>query len=444
MPIHRSPATCCRTIGAALALLLVSAPAAAQFLFGRLTPDPPETEANGASSQVHVSANGKVFVFATVATNWAPGCNTGCTIVSADLVTGSLEVLSRNGSGVALNGNAFAPVASASGRFVAFTTQATNLDVGVATAGSQIVRKDRQTGALVLASASALGVPASASAAGQAREPSISGDGRFVAFRSDAILVAGDVGGTDDVFVKDLQTGAIEAVSRDANGAFTAAGVLGQTAHSISDDGRFVVFQSSAANLVTGIGSGLPRVYLRDRTLGTTELVSRSSSGEQANNQSEFGAIAPGGRFVSFRSFATNLGASGSRVYVRDRVTNTTAAVPLPLVGGVPANGCRESDVSDVGSVIYSCFFPNPVKDQVFLHVPGADGTPFLISSNEASVPGNELSGASVAVDASGLSMGFGSLANNLVAGDTNNSSDVFVLVAQSVLDRIFADSFED
>lgn len=173
--------------------------------------------------------------------------------------------------------------------------------------------------------------------------------------------------------------------------------------------------------------------------------MSRNSVGEPANSQSDVSAIAPGGRFVSFRSFASNLGApSSSRVYLRDRVAGTTSAVPLPTVDGVTANGCRESDVSDVGAVILSCFFSLPVKDQVLLHVPNATGTPFLISSDVSDVRGNELSGASVAIDASGLSMTFESLANNLVPADTNNSPDVFVLVAASVLNAVFADGFED
>jgi hypothetical protein len=445
MPTRSRPVRHWPILVPALALLLGSTPAAAQFLFGRLTPLAPETEANGSSSQADVSADGRVVVFATSATNWSPGCTTGCTIIAVDLVADSVQVLSRTGAGAALNGNSFAPVASANGRYVAFATQASNLDVGVTTSGAHIVRKDRLTGALQLVSASAAGVPAAGSASGQARNASISGDGRFIAFRSDAAnLVPGDVPGTEDIFVKDMDSGAIEAVSRDAGGAFTTAGVTGQTAHSISANGRFVLFQSSAPNIVAGLAGGTIRVYLRDRSLGSTELVSRSSAGEPANSQSDVGAIAPGGRFVAFRSFATNLGAPGaSRVYLRDRLANTTTPVPLPVLGAT-ANGCRDSDVSDAGTVVLSCFFPMPTKDQVFVHVPGAAGTPFLISSNAVDAPGNELSGSSVAVDASGLSMVFDSLADNLVVGDGNASADVFVLVAASVLEGVFADGFEN
>jgi Tol biopolymer transport system component len=446
MPTQRIPAVGRLAALFCSLLALAPAPVAAQFVFARLIPDAPALEANGASDQVDVSPDGRVIVFASIATNWVPGCLTGCTIVATDLVTDAIDILSRTSAGATLNGNSSAPVVSTGGRYVAFTTQANNLDVGVATSGSQIVRKDRTTGALELVSASAAGAPASGSASGQARDPSISGDGRYVAFRSDANnLVPGDAGGIEDVFVKDMLGGAIEAVSRDLGGAFTSAGVVGQGAHSISADGRFVLFQSSAANLVAGVGGGTIRVFLRDRTLGTTELVSRSGSDEPANSQSDVGAISPSGRFVSFRSFASNLGPAGvSGVYVRDRVAGTTTAVPRPTVDASPANGCRESDVSDAGTVILSCFFPLPVKDQVFLHVPGAAGTPFLVSSDVNDVRGNELSGSSVAIDASGLSMAFESLADNLVAGDGNASSDVFVLVSRALLDGLFSDGFEE
>jgi hypothetical protein len=438
-----------RLLPAALCLTCLGfAPAIqAQFLFGRLVPDPPAVEANAPSADVDVSVDGRTIVFASSANNWFPGQQPGDAIIAVDLVSGAIQSRSRTSVGVPLNGNSYEPVVSGDGRYVVFTTQASNLDVGVATSGAQIVRKDRDSGALVLVSASAAGVPASGSASGQARYPSVSADGRFVAFSSDASnLVAGDLAGTEDIFVKDLQTGAIEAVSRDANGAFTASGVTFQTSHSISADGRFVLFQSSAANIVPGIGSGTIRVYLRDRQAGTTELVSRNSAGDAAGSQSDIGAISPDGRFVSFRSFATNLGASGggSRVFVRDRATSTTTPVPLPTVDGVVATGCRESDVSDAGTVLISCFFALPVRDQVLLHVPGAAGMPFLVSSDAADQRGDDASGATLAVDASGLSMVFESIATNLVPEDGNGTSDVFVLVAPEVLERIFADGFEE
>jgi hypothetical protein len=129
---------------------------------------------------------------------------------------------------------------------------------------------------------------------------------------------------------------------------------------------------------------------------------------------------------------------------VRDRVLGTTTPIPRPSVAGVLANGCRESDVSDLATVLLACNFPTPLPDQVLLHIPGAAGTPFLVSSDSNDVAGDGLSGASVAMDASGLSMAFESLATNLVPSDANARADIFVLIDDGLLFGIFSDGFED
>lgn len=431
-------------LAAGLLLALAAAPAAAATLFGRLTPPAPATEANGLSTAVEVSGDGRVFVFESGATNWVPGSISGGKIIAVDFGTDTVQVLSTTSTGAAFNGNAFGPSTAGSGRFVAFETFATNLGLPVATSGSQIVVKDRLTGALSLASANAAGVPASGSASGQARNASISASGRLVSFRSDSTNLLGGPAGAEHIYVKDLQTGAVELASRAQGGGFPSGSVVANTAHSMSADGRFVLFQTSAGNIVGGVAGGTIQVYLRDRTGGTTELVSAGAGGAAANSQSDVAAISPNGRFVSFRSFATNLGGAGfvSRVYVRDRVAGTTTPLPFPVVNGTTANGCRESDVSDVGTVVMACFFTG-VFDQVFLHVPGAAGTPFLVSSDANDVPGNQVSGGVVAINADGLSLAFESRASNLVPGDTNAVSDIFILAEDSVLDGLFTDGFE-
>lgn len=417
---------------ALLTLILAAGPAAAAPVFGRLVPPPPETEANGPSTDPEVSGDGLVFVFESAATNWVSGSSTGEKIVAVDLVSESVEILSTTSAGAAFNGGASSPSTAGDGRYVAFETFANNLGLPVATSGFQIVRKDRLTGELALASANATGQPASGSSSGQARNASISADGRFVAFRSDSTNLTGAPVGVECIYVKDLQTGAIELASVTTGGACPGAGVVANTAHSISVDGRFVLFQTNAADIVNGVAGGTIQVYLRDREAGTTELVSAGAGGVAANSQSDLAAISPDGRFVSFRSFANNLGASGfvSRVYVRDRVAGTTSPVPLPVVNGVTASGCRDSDVSNAGTVVLSCFFSG-LFDQVFLHAPGEAGTPFLVSSDAADVPGNQVSGAVVAIDASGSSLAFASRASNLDPEDSNAVSDIFVLVPE-------------
>ena len=133
----------------------------------------------------------------------------------------------------------------------------------------------------------------------------ISGDDRFVVFTSSATnLVPGDTNSVDDVFVRDRQTGTTERVSVDSAGN---QGNAGSSGVGISGDGRFVVFTSSATNLVPGDTNSVADVFVRDRQTGTTERVSVDSAGNQGNAGSSGVGISGDGRFVVFTSSATNL-----------------------------------------------------------------------------------------------------------------------------------------
>ncbi len=100
-------------------------------------------------------------------------------------------------------------------------------------------------------------------------EPVLSGDGRFVAFSSDASnLVAGDTNGASDVFVRDNTTGAVERVSVDST---ATEGDDDPSSPSTSEDGRYVAFNSLASNLVAGDTAGTADVFVHDRSTGTTE-----------------------------------------------------------------------------------------------------------------------------------------------------------------------------
>ena len=138
--------------------------------------------------------------------------------------------------------------------------------------------------------------------------------------------------------------------------------------------------------------------------------------------------------------------AANSGVYLRDRQAQVTIPIPRPAI--MPADdydACYASSVSSVGTVLLECGFDNGTStySQVFLFVPGA-GAPVAISTNAADQPGNQVSGYSLAVNASGLSMAWESRASDLVSGDTNGVSDIFVLVDGSVVSGLFSDSFED
>jgi uncharacterized repeat protein (TIGR01451 family) len=205
-------------------------------------------------------------------------------------------------------------------------------------------------------------------------------DGRYVVFVSAASnLVPGDTNGVGDVFVRDRQRRVTERVSVglkgvEGNGDSNFLGIA--TDPSISDDGRYVAFKSEASNLVRGDRNGATDVFVRDRVAGVTERVSVDSAEHEALGGGDDPAISPDGRFVAFVTgdFDTDFNFD---VYLRDRVAGTTERVSVAADGG-DAQNSSDSPVVAVG-------------------------------------PGG---GAIVA---------FASSADNLVADDGNDASDVFV-----------------
>ena len=140
---------------------------------------------------------------------------------------------------------------SADGRYVAFISDASNLVPGDTNGVTDIFVYDRQTGTIERVSVAADGTQGN----GGSCQPSISADGRYVAFSSYASnLVPGDTNGISDVFVYDRQTDTIERVSVAADG--TQGNSYSWQPASISADGRYVAFSSFASNLVPGDTNG--------------------------------------------------------------------------------------------------------------------------------------------------------------------------------------------
>src|SRR5262249_45923956 len=134
----------------------------------------------------------------------------------------------------------------------------------------------------------------------QSAAPAISADGRFVAFNSDARnLVPDDTNNRGDVFVRDTESSTTTRVSVGAEGE-QADGVSSVT--SLSPDGRYVVFESQADNLVAGDGNGVSDVFVRDTLLQTTLRVSVATAGTAGNAPSGAGRISADGRWVAFSS----------------------------------------------------------------------------------------------------------------------------------------------
>jgi Tol biopolymer transport system component len=256
------------------------------------------TPANGNSDSPAISRDGRFVAFRSSASNLVPG-HTGWGVYVRDLQTGKTEFVGATESDYP--SHFYAPAISGDGRFVAFLSWAGNLVPGDTNGEPDIFVRDRQTGKTELVSATAEGAPGKRGSL----SPSISGDGRFVAFESFADnLVPGDTNDGVDLFVRDRQSGKTELVSVGINGAPARYPSSGSSLSptSISNDGRFVAFASNATNLVPDNREEWLEIYVRDRQLGKTELVSVSTSGKPAVGWTYFPAISADGRFVIFQA----------------------------------------------------------------------------------------------------------------------------------------------
>ncbi len=266
----------------------------------------------------------------------------------------------------------------------------------------------------------------------------LSSDGRLAAFASSADnLVARDTNGAEDVFVRDRATG---VTSRVSVSSLEAQGNGVATSPTISADGRFVAFVSSASNLVVGDTNRADDVFVRDRVGGTTVRASVRTGGGQATSGADWGTISADGRFVAFSSTSANLVPgdtnAGGDVFVRDLVAGTTSRVNISTTG-VQSRSDDENPDSPIGIsgdgryVVFWSLASNLVAadtngvGDVFVRDRVAGTTTRVsVSSTGAQADGPSGGGG---ISADGRYVVFDSGAGNLDPRDTNRNSDVFV-----------------
>ncbi|MGH2691075.1 MAG: hypothetical protein ACRDHM_01060 [Actinomycetota bacterium] len=188
---------------------------------------------------------------------------------------------------------------------------------------------------------------------GYAAYPSISDDGRYVVFDSQASgLVPGDANELNDIFLHDRWTHRTELVSVSSDESQSEAPVY---LARIDPSGRFVMFQSGSTKLAPG-ANGVGSVFLRDLEAGTTELVSLNSEEQAAGSLSFPGDVTPGARFVAFESFASNLAPGDTNdkndVFVRDRIEGTTTRVSLRADGEQRVGDSNSPSISEDGRYV--------------------------------------------------------------------------------------------
>ncbi len=422
-----------RTVHCVLAGMLVVGAVDAQST-RRVSISSGGTQGDGPSVEPRISADGRHVLFMSSASNLVSGDTNGSPDVFLhDLETGATSRVSLDSNGVQGNNWSYARGLSRDARFVAFDSHATNLVAGDTNGASDVFVRDLSTGVTTRVSVATSGAQANAGAGYAA----ISADGRYVAFESiSSNLVAGDTGGWSDVFLHDRQTGVTRRVSVDSGGA--AADRDSEKA-SISADGRYVAFQSRALNLASGDPNGTWDVFVHDVATGVTACASTTPAGVPGNGLSERCAISADGRYVAFTSGASNLVAgdtnSTADVFVRDRLTGQTLrastspsgpqANPYAFQPSISGDGRYASFTSPTAG-----FVPGDTNGRFDVFVRDAITGAFDIASIHSS--GAQSNDESAIDDSSRLSfdgrfVAFASRASNLVAGDTNGVTDVFV-----------------
>jgi Tol biopolymer transport system component len=297
--------------------------------------------------------------------------------------------------------------------------------------------KDRQTGSVVRAntSSSAAQMTTGTFLSG----PAISDNGRFVAFEvRGANLVTGYTGSYTDLYVKDMQTGAIEVDSVSTGGSY---GNGDTSSFAISADGRYVTFKSAASNLVSGDTNGYDDVFVRDRALATTALVSKSYTGGVSNGVSGPPTISCDGAYVAFASTASNLISNDTNaktdIFLVDRVAGITTDVTINGDATSGAFSNRPQLSCDGSTLIFSSSATNLVtgdtngRTDIFAYdLYGGAFERVDVSSSGAQATGDDgltrNSTRSVGYDGNLVVFDMYD-AGGLVSGDTNSQEDVFL-----------------
>jgi len=420
-----------RSICSVSSLILILAVSTANAATTRESVGSAGLQAASASSEASVSSDGRYIAFTSAANNLVPNdTNNYPDVFVHDRVNNVTTRVSVGTGGVQGTYGGYQPSISDNGRYVAFVSRSGFLATGI-----QVYLHDTWTTTTTLISSSSTGVAGN----GASDVPVISGNGLFVAFNSTASnLVAGDTNARIDTFVKNLTTGATTRVSVTNAGAQSNTLALIGDKPSISDDGRYVAFQSYATNLVAGDTNGAPDIFVRDTVGRTTKRVSVTNAGAQANGWSYSPAISGNGRYVAFASDATNLVAGDTNavtdVFLRDTTGLTTTRMSVTNTGAQANDRSSYPVVSSTGTyVMFSSTATNLVSgdtnatSDVFVRNRTALTTT-LISKSSAGALGNDYS-TSNDMNGAGTAYVFSSDATNLVSGDTNVSSDVFLYV---------------
>jgi Tol biopolymer transport system component len=417
------------TLTAAIAALPADARGPSRENPERVSVSSAEQQSRGAAPRfLTMSAHGRYVAFDSPAEDLVKGDTNGeQDVFVRDRTAGVTQRVSVSSSGRQGNEGSNEAAVSGNGRYVAFTSGASNLVRGDTNDASDVFVRDLRRGTTTRVSVGARSVQGN----GASYSPSISANGRYVVFGSGASnLVRGDRNGFEDVFIRDLRKKSTSRVSVPLKGGqFAGPSALGV----VSDDGRYVAFIANP-NHPDNFD-----VYLRDRETRKTRWVSRGLGGEVINGSTGQIAISGNGRYVGYASDASNLVAGDTNeqwdAFVWDGRTARTRRVNVSADGEQANAFTDQVSLSRTGRYVAfaseaSNLVPNDSNRVPDAFVRDLDTGLTRVLSIARGEQGNGPSGPDyapqVALADDGHHAAFVSEASNLVLGDTNDAPDVF------------------
>lgn len=388
--------------------------------------------ANDASWPNGISSNGQFVVFQSHATDLVPDATNGWeNIFLGDFATGTTSLVSVNTNGAAGRFSSLNPAMTPDGKWVVFESQADDL---VANDGNQLAdvfARDLVSGNTVLVSAAVSG---SGAGAGSSFNPLIAPDGRFVVFESTAAdLATNDFNTRNDIYLRDLVSGSTTLISVGNSGS-----AVGNAQNAVmSDDGRYVAFESVVGTVVAGDGdANLNDVFLRDVQSGTTTLISPLADFNVSTNVPNRPVISPDGRLVAFQTggaLNASVPATVGQIYAWDAPSGSNLLVSASLDGFSPAGGLSRHPVisADNRFITFISNATNLVANatngsfQVYQR-DLLSGVTTLVSVNRQG-DGNNRDCLGLAASSDGRTIVFDSVEANFVPEDQNVAFDVFV-----------------
>lgn len=260
------------------------------------------TQGNSFTYDPSLSGDGRYVAFCSNAANFVPNDINGYQdIFVHDLRTGATTIVSVASNGTQGNGNSSLARMSRDGRYISFVSDASNLVPNDHNNKYDVFVRDRKTNTTTRVSVASDGTESN----DNSNCAVISGDGRYVAFSSWASnLVPGDINGCPDVFVRDLKTNTTIRINVASNGAESKGG---GDFPSMSGDVRYITFYSNDGYLVPNDANRQPDIFVQDWQMNKTTIVSVASDGTQSNDSSCRPCISGNGHFIVFESLASNL-----------------------------------------------------------------------------------------------------------------------------------------